>query len=513
MKRLMLIGVLALATSAAVSTRAAEVALIPMPQEMSLAADGAEFTADANWQPKVDTVEGIPAEGYELSVTPDGALIRSSDAAGEFYARETLKQLARLVGKGKDAKTAYPCVEIKDSPAFGWRGVHIDECRHFFGKETVKHVLDLMAMHKMNVLHWHLTDDQGWRLDIPGYPALAEKASVRVASPRHGTRPNCRMKESDIRPMRNGEKYGPYFYTEADVKEIVDYAAARHIRVVPEIELPGHVYAAISAYPSFACFPERLTGKGPLCAWGIEQDVLCVGNDAAIKFLEDVLDYVCRVFPCDTVHIGGDECPQTRWKSCPKCQARIKAEDLKDETELQPWITRHFIDFLAARGKRAIGWDEYLHGNVPPVAIGMNWRPAGGARHKFLTPRECVERGHDMVMTPRTFCYTDYGQGLADDPFQYIGGCVTLEKVYSFDPCEGIPEDLQSHILGGQCNNWSEYTWNVYDLDWKMWPRTCAMAEVLWTFKPRPGFADFKRRMAVHRKRLIFNGVNCAPLE
>ena len=261
-------------------------ALVPAPREMALC--GGECPAEG--EPKVETVAGIPADGYELSVAADGVTIRCSDAAGAFYARMTLSQLERKDG----ANTVYPCCEIKDAPRYRWRGVHIDDCRHFFGKEKVKRVMDLMAQHKLNRLHWHLTDDQGWRLDVPGYPELAGVGSVREASGRHGTRPH--VKNAGYAALLNGEKYGPFYYTESDVREMVAYAAERHITIVPEIELPGHVYAALAAYPQFACFPERLKGRGPLCAWGIASDVLCVGNEQAVKFMEDVLDYVCRVF-------------------------------------------------------------------------------------------------------------------------------------------------------------------------------------------------------------------------
>ena len=407
-------------------------ALVPQPVSMKMGTGTVPakkvqiaYVADAS----------LPPEGYRLSVKPDGVTVASSSDAGRFYAAQTLAQLKE--------GNAYPVVEIEDAPQYKWRGLLVDDCRHFFGKEKIKRVIDVMSQHKMNRLHWHLTDDQGWRLDIPGYPELARHASVRAASAKHGTRPHVNMK--NYSHLLNGEKYGPFFYTEADIKEILAYAAERHVVIIPEIELPGHVYAALSAYPELACFPERLKGKGPLCAWGIEKDVLCIGNDKAVKFMEDVLDYVCKLFPGDVVHIGGDECPQDRWKTCPKCQSRMKKEGIADVHGLQPWITRHFVKFLAARGRRPIGWDEYLLGDVPKSAIGMSWRAGGGgAGHKFLTPRECVMRGHDLVMTPRTHCYIDYGQGLKDDPFQYIGGRVTLEKCHSFNPCEGIPPELRS---------------------------------------------------------------------
>ncbi len=485
------------------STILAAIALVPQPTSL---VEGQGVCTQAEVRYETDAT--IPAEGYRLKITPEGITVASSTEHGKYYAGVTLDQLR--VGSGK--KAAWPCVEIEDAPAYGWRGLLIDDCRHFFGKETIKRTLDLMAQHKFNRLHWHLTDDQGWRLDIPGYPELVKRGSVRPSSPCHGRRPHANSKPApgDL----NGQTYGPFYYTEADIREIVAYAAQRHITIVPEIELPGHFQAVLSAYPEFACKPENLKNCEPLCVWGISKEVMCLGNDKAVKFMEDVLDYVCRLFPGDVVHIGGDECPQVRWKACPKCQARIKALGLKNEQALQPWATSRFVKFLEARGKRALGWDEYLLGDVPKSAIGMSWRAGGGgAGHKFLTPKECVERGHDLVMTPRTHCYLDYGQGLASDPFQYIGGKVTLEKAYSLNPCEGVPEHLRAHILGGQGNNWSEYTWNEFDLAWKMWPRSCALAEALWTGAKRPGFANFKARMQAHRARLIGQGVNCAPLD
>ena len=482
----------------------AALTVIPQPREARLITGVVPVSAPI----AVERDSAIAVEGYALDVEPDGRiLIRSSDAAGEFYARQTLRQLLDRRG--------YQCASIEDYPAYRWRGMHFDDCRHFFGKDVLKKTLEIMAQYKLNVLHWHLTEDQGWRLDIPGYPELVKYGAVRSASPRHGAVIRWIDREKELYTMdTDGQNYGPYFYTESDVKEILAYAAERHIKVVPEIELPGHVYAALAAYPELACNPMNLAKRSPRLIWGIEKDVLCVGNDKAIKFMEDVLDYVCRLFPSDVVHIGGDECPQKRWKTCPKCQKRIRDEGLGDEKGLQPWITRHFVKFLADRGKRALGWDEYLLGDVPKDAIGMSWRAGGGgAGHRFMTPTECVVAGHDMVMTPRTYCYLDYAQGLDEDPFQYIGGCVTLRKCHSMDPCEGIPNDLRKHILGGQGNNWSEYTWNQYDLEWKMWPRGCALAEVFWCGDSKPTFEDFLRRMKVHRKCLLCQGVNCAPLE
>ena len=483
--------------------------LIPAPRKLVVGEGEFLYKGDVASQAKFETDASIPKEGYRISVMTNGIKVVSSDDAGRFYALETLKQLAvkRDTIRGK-----VQCVEVEDSPRYQWRGFHLDECRHFFGKETVKSILDLMARYKLNRFHWHLTEDQGWRLDVPGYPELVKYGAVRPASVVHGKKAHRGTKE-DADKM-NGVKYGPYYYTEADLKEIIAYAAARHIQIVPEIELPGHVYAALAAYPQFACRPENLAARTPRLAWGIENDVLCLGNDEAIKFMENVLDWVCKVFPGDVVHIGGDECPDGRWMNCPKCQERVKKEGLKNYHALQPWATRHFVKFLADRGKRTIGWDEYLLGDIPKSAMGMSWREhRSGAGHQLVSGAFAAKRGHDVVMSPCSYCYLDYGQGLKEDPFFYIGGKVTLERCYSFDPCAGVPDDAKAHVLGGQGNNWTEYTWNEYDLAWKAWPRMLALSEVFWLGEAKPGFADFKKRAVAHRRWLIGNGVNCAPVE
>ena len=476
--------------------------LIPQPRELTVS--GGETATSAKITCVTDKT--IPPEGYRLSVKAEGVTISSSSAAGEFYARQTLLQLA-------DGKK-YPCVEIADAPAYRWRGVHIDDCRHFFGKWSMKRTLDQMAKHKLNVLHWHLTEDQGWRLEIPGYPELLKYAAVRPSSPLPGGK--SQRVNGDVVYEQDNMRYGPFYYSEADVKEIVDYASERHIIIVPEIELPGHVAAALAAYPEFACRPENLTHRHPRLGWGISKDVLCLGNDKAVKFMEDVLDHVCRIFPGPYVHIGGDECPRVRWEDCPKCRKRIADEGLKDAEALQPWITRHFVKFLEARGKRAVGWDEYLNGDVPTSAIGMSWRTPGQGTGDMpiLSSADAAERGHDMVTVTHSFTYFCYGQGLRDDPFYGRNwGKITLEKAYSFDPCLGVPEKLRGHILGGQCCNWSEQTLSPAELQWKMWPRTCAIAEVLWLGDGKPGFEDFRARMKIHRNRLVAQFVNCATVE
>lgn len=438
----------------------------------------------------------IPAEGYRLVVTHGGVCVMASDAAGRFYALQTLRQLVQDDGK-------IPCLMIDDMPRFRWRGLHFDDCRHFFGKEEIFKTLDAMALNKLNIFHWHLTEDQGWRIEIKKYPKLTEKGSVRPGSPKP-----VALKTPGFSGSweNNNIPYGPFFYTQEDIKEIVAYAAARHITIVPEIELPGHALAAISAYPNLGCTGEQFE---PWWRWGVSEHIFCGGNDEVIKFLEDVLDEVCAMFPGPIIHIGGDEAPKKMWKTCPKCQKRIADLGLKGEEGLQGWMTDHFTKYLAAKGKRAVGWDEILDGDPGRDTIVMSWRgPQGGIN--------AAARGNDAVMCPIDPCYIDNPQGLADDPYEYInyGFVDSLERCYAFNPTAGIPEDQTDHILGGQGNNWTEYTWNGSEYEWKMWPRMCAIAECLWTNPENKSWECFKARVATMRRRLIRQKhINCAPIE
>ena len=493
------------ALSAAVAT--AEITVVPYPEKVVEKEGFCNIVRKTGKAEVTDRVKylsdkSIPKEGYRINVTSSGITVASSAAAGRFYAVQTLKQLARPEKLG----LSVPCVEIEDAPRYPWRGVHLDESRHFFGKETVKGILDQMARFKLNRFHWHLTDDQGWRIDVPGHPELIKYGSWRPYSPK---RPAEGGKANDKKAGRENKKYGPFFYTEADLKEVIAYAKERHIEVLPEIEFPGHFRAALAAYPAYACFPERIKSRCGRGSWGIEPEVMCAGNDEAIKFVEDVLDYVCKVFPFDVVHIGGDECPKGRWKACPKCQARIKAEGLKDEHALQAWLTRHMVKFLAKRGKRTVGWAEYLGAGVPKEAMGMLWRGENVVRNVA----KAAKKGHDMVVCPSPICYLNHGQGLKDDPYPYGGGGRTIEKCYNFNPSEGVSGDAAKHVIGGQGCQWTEYSWDRKDLEWKYWPRLMALSEVFWLGEKKPGFDDFKRRAAVQRKALVEAGVNCAPLE
>ena len=477
----------------------AEPAVVPLPSQMrelgGICRSG-----------KVAVVRdaSLPPEGYRLSVTADGVEIKCSDGAGETYARQTLAQLK----VGEDG--GYSCVEIVDAPKYRWRGLMLDDARHFFGKEVVKAFLDRMVEHKFNIFHWHLVDDQGWRIEIRKHPELVEYGAKRPCSVKYGTHPS--WPDGKLHFELNNEPYGPFYYTQDDIREILAYAKERHITVVPEIELPGHVRAMLAAHPEYSCVGEKLP-RTPRVYWSIEDEVLCAGNDGGIKLLEEIFDEVCELFPdSPVIHIGGDECPKKRWKECPKCQARIKDLGLKDENALQAWLTTRFARYLEAKGRRVLGWDEILNGDVPSSAIGMSWRTARHGR-SVMTAGEAARRGHDVVCTPNTFCYLDYTQDLKDDPYCYIGGCLPLKRCYWFDPAAGVEEKYRHRILGGQGNCWTEYTINRFDLEWKTWPRACAIAEVLWSGPERRDWDGFRRRLAVHRRRLVKSGLNCAPFD
>ena len=483
-----------------------KLAIIPAPQKMTVT--GGECHTKA--EPKVEKVASIPPEGYELSITKDGVTIRSSDDAGAFYAKMTLAQIEKVDPKTK--QKIYPCVEIVDAPKFKWRGVNFDDARHFFGKDVILHILEQMSWFKLNVFHWHITDDQYWPLEIPGFPELQQYGG------------ECLVAGQSRK--YHGEKVSPGIYTANDVREIVAYAKARHITVVPEIEFPGHSVCALCAYPQLACDPQYILKRerDPSNFGGGGNGVLCIGNPDSIRFIEKVLDHVCEIFPSEVIHIGGDECPRTFWEKCPKCQTFVKSEGLTGIEQIQPWVTRHFTEYLAKKGRRAIGWDEIFiesknrHVNVsntkitsllPKSTMGMCYRVQGAGV-------AAANQGYDIVMTPHMYTYFDYRQNLPEDPYMYFGGVrLPLSKVYQFDPLAGVDATVRPHIVGGQCCNWTSHTFYRTDLEWKLWPRGLALAEVLWTY-PAPAkrdFAEFSKRAAVHRLRLIRAHVNCAPLK
>ena len=367
-----------------------------------------------------------------------------------------------------------------------------------------------MSWFKLNVFHWHLTDDQLWSLEIPGCPELQRYGGEFLL---RGQSARCR-----------GEKVANGFYTASDVKDILACAKARHITVVPEIDLPGHSAAAIFAYPELCCFPEEIYSRNRDAYkfnYSKFTGIYCFGNPDTIRFLEKVFDYVCELFPSGVIHIGGDECFRSNWKKCPKCQAFMKREGLKGVEQIQPWATRHFTEYLAKKGRRIIGWDQIfiesadrdaggskITSMLPKTAMGMCYRTHGAGA-------SAANQGFDIVMTPHDYTYFDYRQGLAEDPYQYFGGMLPLARVYQFDPLAGVEESARPHVVGGQCCNWTSHTLNRFDLEWKLWPRGFALAEILWTY-PDPAKRDFKEfsaRAAEYRRRLIGAHVNCAPLK
>lgn len=438
----------------------------------------------------------LPKEGYALEVSEKGVAIRASAPAGAFYAIQTLRQLLPPEASGPApvrGKWEMPAVSIVDAPTYAWRGVMLDPCRSWMPVESVKRQLDAMAAHKLNVLHWHLTDDQGWRIEIKRFPRLTEVGSIRPCTPR-----------PFARTQMDGEPYGPYFYTQDEIREVVAYAAARHITVVPEIELPGHAVAALRAYPELACSANPdLTPR-----WGVLKEIFCAGNPKTYELLEGVLDEVVALFPAAYVHIGGDEAPKDRWNKCPKCQAKMKALGCKNMHELQTKMAEHFADYLAKKGRNCIGWDEILEGGLPKGAAIMSWR---GVKAGV----QAAKAGVHVVMTPKPFCYVDYNQLVPGDPYEYIPNNTPnpIWKTYGFDPGAGLPDEAKPFILGVQGNNWSEYVRSDRDRDWKMWPRTCAIAEVAWTPLAVRDWEDFYGRMERSGlPRLRAMGLNAAPL-
>ena len=422
---------------------------------------------------------GENAEGYNLTVDAKGVNITGASPAGVFYGMQTLRKALPITEGGKIELSA---VTINDYPRFSYRGAHLDVSRHFFTTDSIKRFVDMLALHNLNRFHWHLTDDQGWRIEIKKYPELTTVAAQRDET--------VIGKNS---PEYDGKHYGPFFYTQEECREIVAYAAERHITVIPEIDLPGHMQAALAAYPEYGC-----TG-GPYEVWkmwGVSDNVLCAGNDATLSFIEDILSEVIEVFPSEYIHIGGDECPKTQWEKCPKCQARIKALGIKGDDKhtaemyLQSFVINHAEKFLNSKGRQIIGWDEILEGGLAPNATVHSWRGVEGGI-------EAAKQGHDCIMSPTTFMYFDYYQTkYTDDEPLAIGGYVPVEKVYSFEPInDTLAVDVQKHIIGVQANLWTEYVPTYSHVEYMELPRMAALCEVQWCKPENKDFNDFKQRL------------------
>ena len=428
--------------------------------------------------------EAMEPEEYSIDINKKTCLVKASAYNGFLYAIQTLKQLTDVAVYSDNVDPAqkfmFPSVSIKDKPRFSYRGMHLDCARHFFPVEEVKKYLDVMAMYKLNRFHWHLTEDQGWRIEIKKYPKLTQ-----VGAFRNGTMVGKDFKSND------GKRYGGY-YTQDQIRDVVAYAASLGITVIPEIDLPGHMLGALAAYPELGC-----TG-GPYevwTKWGISDEVMCPGKEAMFTFLEDVFTELMDLFPSEYIHIGGDECPKTQWEKCPACQARIQALGIKGDSKhtaeqyLQSYVTARIQKYLNDHGRKIIGWDEVLEGELAPGATVMSWRGVKGGV-------QAAGMGFDVIMTPNTYCYFDYYQ--SEDQTQEplaIGGNLPIDKVYGYEPFEGLDASQQKHILGVQANLWTEYIGTNEYLEYMLLPRMCALSEIQWCDRKDKDFQRFSSSM------------------
>ncbi|WP_301921005.1 beta-N-acetylhexosaminidase [Ferruginibacter sp.] len=423
-------------------------------------------------------IEKPSSDAYNLVVAPMGVTISGDTYSGIFYGIQTLIQLLPVT---KNVSLKIPAVSIADSPRFIYRGMMLDVGRHFFPVSVVKKYIDYIALHKINYFHWHLTDDQGWRIEIKKYPLLTE-----VGSTRNGTIIGHFPGTGNDHIKHSG------FYTQDEIREVVKYAADRFITVVPEIEMPGHAEAALTSYPWLGC-----PGTGPYKVeetWGVFNNVFCAGKDSTFQFLQNVLDEVLQLFPGPYIHVGGDECPKNNWKLCPLCQARIKAEGLKDEHGLQSYFIQRMEKYINSKGRKMIGWDEILEGGLAPNATVMSWRGEQGGI-------DAAKQNHDVIMTPGGWVYFDHAQVQKDDSLT-IGGYLPVEKVYGYEP---IPKELNTeqakHVLGGQANLWTEYISDPSKIEYMIFPRMSALSEVLWSPKNQRSWILFKPRLKQQFKR------------
>ena len=436
---------------------------------------------------------------YQFQSSKNGVKINGSNPEGVFYGVQTLIQ---LLPTEKSVSLSIPLVQVKDEPRFGYRGMHLDVGRHFFPVSYIKKYIDYIALHKMNYFHWHLTEDQGWRIEIKKYPKLTS-----VGAYRNGT-----IIGRFPGTGNDNQKYGG-FYTQEEIKEVVRYAATRYVTIIPEIEMPGHASAAIAAYPELSTFPQEsttfppktvwagpTTGKQVQQTWGVFTDVFSP-SEKTFKFLEDVIDEVVTLFPAPYIHIGGDESPKDNWKRSEFCQQLIKEKGLKDEHELQSYFIQRMEKYINSKGKKIIGWDEILEGGLAPNATVMSWRGEKGGI-------EAAKQKHNVIMTPTTYVYFDYAQTKQEDSVT-IGGFIPLKKVYDYEP---IPAELNAdehkYVLGAQANLWTEYVKNGRKVEYMVFPRMTALSEVLWSKKEHKNWVDFQPRLKTQLKRFDLWNVN-----
>lgn len=464
------------------------ISLIPKPEQ--IAVTGGAFRTDSlalfSGQPSkkvnmmIDNSWSGSPEGYRLNVTPKGIDLRAGSPDGLFYGMQTLRQLY--------AGGEVPCVSILDNPRFEYRGLHLDVSRHFFSKEEVKKLLDVMSFYKLNTLHMHLTDAGGWRIEIEKYPKLTSETAFRTES---DWRKWWDGRDRKYLPEGTPGAYGGY-YTKEDLREIVEHAASKHINIIPEVEFPGHSEEVLTAYPELSC-----SGKPYL------NGDFCIGNEQSFTFMEDVLTEVIELFPSKYIHVGGDEAGKSAWKTCPKCQALMKKKGMKSVDELQSYMIHRAEEFLISKGRKLIGWDEILEGGLAPEATVMSWRGEDGGI-------KSARMGHDVVMTPGNYMYFDFYQADPKTQPYAIGGYTPIKKVYSYDPVpvDSLTEEERRHILGVQANTWTEYIQMPEHLEYMMFPRALAVAEIGWTPQKLRTWEDFKPRMNAHIARLQEMGIH-----
>lgn len=454
----------------------------------------ADFKTNYRIRLKLEPKLATGNEGYRLQTTDQETTILAKTPHGAFYAIQTLRQ---LIKKNKDGTLTLPCVSINDQPRFTWRGMHLDVSRHFSPKEFIKRYIDYLAYYKMNVFHWHLVDGPGWRIEIKKYPRLTDIGAWR----KDKTSAPWNWRETEIHP--NGKQPNDYggYYTQDDIREIVAYARERYVTVVPEIEMPGHSYAVLAAYPEFTCPTNNIMVDGLR-----GKDVFCVGNEKTYQFLQDILDETMQLFPSTYIHIGADEVPTSAWKECPKCQALKKKLKLPDEKQLQSHFVTRMEKYIHSKGRIMIGWDEILEDELPARAATTIWRDS-----KFVT--KALEQNRPVVVGPGEFCYFDQYQSKSrEGEFPAIGGFLPTRKVYDFDPLPaGLPEEKQKLILGGQGNVWTEYIQTPAQVEVRIFPRMCALAECLWTPKDQKNWQSFEQKIQAHQKSWGSQGISSYP--
>lgn len=434
-------------------------------------------------------------EAYKLIVLKSSIRIEAKSSKGLFYAFQTLRQLMPSAIEqdtqvANDFEWKVPCVAIEDAPSFAYRGLMLDVCRHFMPKEMVKRYIDLMSFHKLNTFHWHLTDDQGWRIEIKKYPKLTSIG---------GFRDKTIIGHAKNKPYKwEVERYGG-FYTQEDIREIVTYAQKRFVEVIPEIEMPGHAVAALAAYPEYSCSggPFEVEGR-----WGVFNDIFCT-KEATFEFMQSILDEVATLFPSTYIHIGGDEAPRIRWKHCVHCQQRMKQENLTKEAELQTYFVNRIEGYLSSKGKRIIGWDEIIEGGIPHRATVMSWRGEKGGIH-------AAKAGYDVIMTPNNYLYLNHYQLDPKTEPLAIGGFTPLKKVYNYHPVPNVlTKEEAKHIKGVQGNLWTEYITSGKQVEYMVYPRAAALSEVAWSKKEGKDYENFYRRLLDIEKHYDMMNLNC----